>query len=67
MPLSARNQMLGKVTNIKNGTITAQVELEIGGQKLTSIISKDSVEEMLLKEGDTVKAVIKATSVMVMK
>lgn len=36
-------------------------------QKLTSIVSKEAVEEMVLKEGDSVSAVIKSTSVMIMK
>ncbi|MDA8235499.1 MAG: TOBE domain-containing protein [Clostridia bacterium] len=66
MPISARNKLTGKVMSIETGMITAKVQLDVGGQKLTSIVSKDAVNELGLKEGDSVDALIKATSVMLM-
>ena len=66
MPISARNKLTGKVVSVETGMITAKVQLDVGGQKLTSIISKDAVNELGLKEGDSVDALIKATSVMLM-
>ncbi len=67
MPISARNNLSGKITNIETGMITAKVQLDLGGQSIVSIISKDAVQELGLKAGDSVNAVIKATSVMIMK
>ncbi len=67
MQISARNKLSGKVTKVETGMITAEVQLDVGGQNITSIISKDAVEELGLKAGDSVNAVIKATSIMIMK
>lgn len=67
MKISARNQLAGKVTHIDNGIITAKVELDVGGTTLVAVITKDSVEDLGLKVGDNVTAVIKSTSIMVMK
>ncbi|AJA49913.1 molybdenum-pterin-binding protein 1 [Clostridium pasteurianum DSM 525 = ATCC 6013] len=67
MSISARNQLKGKVVGLKKGVITAEVVLEIaGGNKITSIISLDSVEELGVKEGAELTAVIKSTDVMIL-
>lgn len=66
MKLSARNQLKGKVTEIKEGTVNAIVIIDIGGgNKISSTISMDSVKELGLKVGSDAYAVIKATSVMI--
>jgi molybdopterin-binding protein len=66
--LSARNQLKGKVTSVKKGSIVGLVEIEITGPgKITSVITADSIDELSLKAGDEVNAVIKATEVMVSK
>ncbi len=67
MKISARNQLSGKVTRIETGLITAKVQIDVNGTHLTSIISKDAVEDLGLKEGDSVDALIKSTSIMIMK
>jgi len=64
---SARNALKGKVTDVKLGQLMAKVVIDVGGQKVTSIITKDSAEEMNIKVGDEVYAVVKSTSVMVSK
>ncbi|MFT8312897.1 MAG: TOBE domain-containing protein [Clostridium sp.] len=67
MSLSARNQLKGKVVGLKKGVITAEVVVEIaGGNKITSIISLDSVEELGIKEGAEITAVVKSTDVMIL-
>lgn len=68
MKLSCRNQLRGKVTAIESDDIMAEVTIDIGGgQSVTSTITRSAVEELALKEGDQVLAVVKASSVMVMK
>jgi molybdopterin-binding protein len=68
MELSARNQIKGTITNIELGAVMADVTVEIGGgQTLTSVITKHSVERLGLKAGDQVVVIIKATEVMLGK
>lgn len=68
MKISARNQIKGVVTDIKPGVVTARVLLDIGaGTHLSSVITMESVEELNLKPGDTVYAIIKSTEVMIGK
>lgn len=66
MKLSARNNLKGKVTKVEEGLITAKVTLDLGnGNVITSIISKDSIAELSIKEGDTAYAIIKSTEVII--
>jgi len=66
--LSARNQIKGKITKIKKDAIVGSVEIELSmPAKITSVITSDSIEELNLKVGDEVRAVIKATEVMISK
>lgn len=67
MKLSARNQLKGKVTEVKLGQIVGEVVLDIGGQRVTSVITRDAIEEMGVKVGDEVSAVIKSTEIMLLK
>ncbi len=68
MELSARNQLKGKITSVKRGTVVAEVAIEVGGgQTIVSTISLASVDRMKLKEGDAVTAFIKASEVIVGK
>jgi len=66
--LSARNKMKGKITKIRKGDIVGLVEIELSTPvKVTSVITSDSIQEMELKVGDEVDAVIKSTEVMISK
>jgi molybdopterin-binding protein len=67
MTLSARNQLLGTVEDIQLGTVMAHVTVRVGNNLVESVITRRSAEEMKLKKGDTVKAVIKSTEVMLLK
>ena len=62
---SARNRMTGRVVSVEVGGVMALVEIEAGPFLLTAAITRDSVEELGLHEGDEVVAVVKATSMMV--
>ena len=65
--LSARNQIEGKIVELELGGVMAHVTVQVGNNMIESIITKRSVEEMKLKVGDRVTAVIKSTEVMLQK
>jgi molybdopterin-binding protein len=68
MELSARNNLRGTVKSIRMDGITAEVILDLGhGLEIVSVITRDSVERLGLKVGDTASAVIKSTEVMIGK
>lgn len=67
MTLSARNQLEGIVDDVQTGGVMAHVTVRVGNNIIDSVITKRSVEEMKLKKGDKVKAVIKSTEVMLLK
>ena len=67
MKLSARNALKGKVVEIAKGTIVAKVKVDVGGQIVTSMISIEAVEDLGLKIGDDVQAIIKSSEVMIAK
>ena len=66
MKISARNQFKGKLLEVKKGTTTAHVRIEIApGVVITSSITNEAVDELGLKVGATASAIIKASSVMI--
>lgn len=65
--ISGRNQLVGRITDIKISGLMAQVTLSVGGQTITSIITADAVREMRLKPGQTIAALIKSTEVMLLQ
>ncbi len=65
--ISGRNQLVGRVIELKVDGLIAQVSLSIGGQKITSIITSDAAREMRLKVGDKAAALIKSTEVMIVR
>jgi|SRR5579863_2940066 len=65
--ISGRNKLVGKVTSIKRDRILAQVNLDVGEFKMTSVITRDALEALGLKVGDTATALVKATEVMILK
>jgi len=65
MKLSARNQLKGKIVDVKKGTTTAHVRIDVGGQIITASITNESVDELKLAKSKTAYAIVKATSVMV--
>ena len=65
--ISARNQLPGTIKSITLGAVMAEVVMDVGGAEVVAAITRHSVEAMGIKEGDSVKAVVKATEVMVQK
>ncbi len=65
MRISARNQIPGKVSSVTKGATTAHVKIDIGGTTITASITNEAVDELGLKAGSTVKAIVKASDVMV--
>ena len=67
MELSARNQLKGTVTNVKLGTVMAEVTVDVGGQEMVSAITRSSAERLNLQPGDQVVVIIKSTELMLGK
>jgi len=65
--LSARNRLEGKVVELQFGGVMAHVVVRVGKNLIESVITKRSADEMKLKVGDKVSAVIKSTEVMLDK
>ena len=65
MKLSARNILKGKIVEVTEGTTTAHVKIDIGGQIVTSSITNEAVYALKLAKGQDAYAVIKASDVMI--
>lgn len=65
MKLSARNVLKGKIVEVKKGTTTAHVRIDVAGTIVTASITNESVDELGLKAGMSASAVIKSSDVMV--
>ena len=65
--ISGRNQLIGRVLDVKYDGLLAQVTLAIGEQHITSIITADAAKELRLKVGDRAAALIKSTEVMILR
>ena len=63
--LSARNRFAGTITSVETDGVMALVEMEAGPFRVTAAVTRDSVEELGLREGANAVATVKATSVMV--
>jgi molybdopterin-binding protein len=65
--ISGRNQLIGRVLEVKFGGLLAQVTLAIGEQHITAIITADAARELRLKVGERAAALVKATEVMILR
>ncbi len=65
--ISGRNQLVGRVLEVKVDGLIAQVRLSVAGQVITSMITADAVAEMGLRKGDIAAALIKSTEVMIVR
>ncbi len=67
MKMSARNQLKGKIKSVKQGSVMAEVVVTLpDGQEIVSAITLGSIQELNLKAGDDVIAIIKSTDVMIL-
>lgn len=68
MKISGRNKIKGKVSRMVSDSVCSEVELDAGsGIRITGLITKESVDDLGIKVGDDLTALIKATSVMFIK
>lgn len=67
MQLSARNQLRGKVKEIKEGPVSTEVVLDVNGSNIVASITSGSVQTLGLNVGDDAIAIIKASSIMIGK
>jgi molybdopterin-binding protein len=65
--LSARNQFTGTVKSVKFGNVMAEIIVTVSDIEIVSLISRASAEQLGLKAGDAVRAIIKSTEVMIDK
>ncbi len=65
--VSGRNQLVGRILDVKISGLLAKVVLEIADQRITSIITSDAAREMQLRKGQTAAALIKSTEVMIVR
>jgi molybdopterin-binding protein len=68
MKYGARNQLTAKVGEIKKGSVMCEVKLDLSGPgKMASVMTVESLDELGIKPGDTVKVVVKAVNVLLVK
>jgi molybdate transport system regulatory protein len=67
MQLSGRNQLRGEIIEIKRGDVVCEVVMQAGENQIAGVITTTSVDNMALKVGDSITALIKATEVSFIK
>ena len=66
--LSARNRLKAQITKIEKGDVTVSIKMRVTvPATITSIISREAVEDLALAEGDEVEAIVKSTEVIIAK
>ena len=65
MKYGARNQLTGQIVEIKKGALMCQVKVKVPADStVCSVMTLDSLDELGVKEGHTVRAVVKAVNVL---
>lgn len=68
MKVGARNRIIGKVTDIKKGSVMCLVKLTIpASSRMASVMTLESLKELGLRKGDKVEVIVKAVNVLLMK
>lgn len=62
---SARNRLVGIVTDVTSDTVMSQVELQCGPFRVVSLLSTEAVRDMGLAPGVVAVAVVKSTQVVI--
>ena len=65
MKLSTRNRLPGTITEVVKGEAAAKVALDVEGNKIVALITRESADELGLEVGQRVTALVKATDVMI--
>lgn len=68
MKVGARNRIVGKVTNIKKGSLMCLVKVTVpASSHMASVMTNESLKELGIKKGDKVEVVVKAVNVLLAK
>ncbi|MEE8575206.1 MAG: TOBE domain-containing protein [Thermodesulfobacteriota bacterium] len=67
MQLSGRNQLAGEIVEIKKGDVVSEIVIQVGENQIAGVITTTSADNMELKVGDRITALIKATEVSFIK
>jgi len=67
MKLSVRNKIPAKIKEVKLGAVMAEIVLQAGNNQIVAAITKDAAEDLALKAGDDVTALVKSTAVIIQK
>ena len=62
---SARNRLAGVIVDVQRDGVMAQIDLACGPYRVVSLMSREAADELELKPGQTVTAVVKSTIVVV--
>lgn len=65
MRISARNVLKGTVKEVRKGSTTSHVTIDVQGRTVTASITNEAVEDLGLEKGAKVSAIIKASDVIV--
>ena len=66
MALSTRNRLTGTITEVVKGEAAAKVSLDVEGNKMVALITRESADELGLEPGKQATALVKATDVMIL-
>lgn len=64
--LSTRNRLPGTITEVVKGEAAAKVTIRVGDNHMVALITRESADELGLEVGMQVRALVKATDVMLM-
>ncbi len=68
MKYGARNNVVGKVTEIKKGSLMCQVKVSVDGPiNITSVMTQDTLADLGVKNGDSVRVLVKAVNVLLVR
>ena len=68
MKYGARNNVVGKVAEIKKGSLMCQVKVSVDGPvNITSVMTQDTLAELGVKNGDSVRVLVKAVNVLLVR
>lgn len=67
MQAGVRNQLSGRILDVKEGDVMSQVTMQVGDNEITSVLTTESLRDADLRAGDSATALIKAIHVVLVK
>ena len=68
MKYGARNNIVGKIQDIKKGSLMSQVKVSVDGPiDITSVMTLDTLADLGVKKGDSVRVLVKAVNVILVR